>query len=104
MKSNILKLSLLTIGFFAVSLTASAQEGKKKLDPEKVFNYFDLDKDGKVTFEEFKSKKRKNELSDEILQKRFNRIDKDGDGSYTLEDYKARLEREAKAKAKKKKH
>ena len=76
---------------FAFSSTVNAQDEKKKKrgggDPEQTFKTMDVDKDGKVTKEEFKNNApgRIKDRADEI----FGRIDKDGNGSISLEEWKA---------------
>ncbi|WP_042241799.1 EF-hand domain-containing protein [Jejuia pallidilutea] len=98
MKSHTVKLGLLTMGLFACSLATYAQD---KPDPSKMFKASDHNKDGVITLEEFKNTKRKNELSNEVIEKRFNRMDADKNGNLTMKEVKAHLEKTAKAKAKK---
>lgn len=88
MKLTTLKLGLLAFGLFVYSQTASAQDQQRKPDPEKMFKGLDANKDGLVTMEEFKNKKRKNEVPLERLEKMFVRMDADSNGSITSEEHK----------------
>lgn len=92
MKLNTVKLGLLALSVFAMSLTTTAQE-KKTPDFEKMLKRFDTDKNGTVSFEEFKLAKRKNEVPLERLEKRFTRMDSDKNGAVTLEELKAEFEK-----------
>mgnify|MGYP002623484565 FL=1 len=60
----------------------------KPVDPEKVFERLDKDKDGKLTEAEFLGK-REGEAA-EKGKKAFARLDKDANGSLSLEEFKAR--------------
>jgi Ca2+-binding EF-hand superfamily protein len=100
MKSTNLKLGLIILGIFASVNSISAQE-KKQPDPEKMFKGLDANKDGSITLEEFKNKKRKQEVPAEKLEARFTKMDADNDGSVTMEEFKKSLVK-GKAKAKKK--
>lgn len=102
MKITTLKLGTLALALFAFT-SIEAQE-KKKPDPEKMFKRLDANEDGVITLEEFKSAKRKNEVSDEKLEKNFARMDEDSNGEVTLEEMKASREKgKKKGKGKKKK-
>jgi Ca2+-binding EF-hand superfamily protein len=82
MKITTLKLGTLVLALCAFT-TIEAQE-RKKPDPEKVFNRFDVNEDNSISLEEFKSAKRKNEVPDEKLEKNFKRMDANEDGKVTL--------------------
>jgi Ca2+-binding EF-hand superfamily protein len=86
MKLTTLKLGVVALGLFAYSQTTTAQD--KKPDPEKMFKSFDANEDGSISLEEFKNKKRKNEVPAERLEKNFARMDEDSNGSVTLEEFK----------------
>ena len=93
MKSTTLKLAVLAFGLFAYSQTASAQDGQKKPDPEKMFKGLDANKDGVISLEEFKNKKRKNEIPADRLEKMYSRMDADSDGSVTMKEFRMNLEK-----------
>lgn len=102
-----MKKSLLLCTLFGVMLAftvpVSAQDdakktedaAKKKPDPVKVFGNLDKDKDKKLTWDEFKTRKSKKELTEEEKKKQetrlkamFARMDKDKDKHVTLEEFK----------------
>lgn len=96
-------LKTLKLGVFAIGLLAFSQvnaQEKKQPDPEKMFASFDANNDKMITLDEFKSKKRKNEVQPEQLEKRYAAMDENSDGSVTLEEFKSSL---GKAKGGKKK-
>lgn len=100
MKSKTLKIGTIALALFAGSFV-QAQE-KKKPSPEKMFERFDTNEDGTLTLEEFKNKKRKNEVPAERLEKGFTRMDADSNGSVTLEEFKKAAEQRKKGKKKQK--
>ena len=99
-KGFLMKKLLLICSMFsllaAFSVTTKAQdEAKKKVDPEKTFARLDKDKDKKLTWEEFKTRPSKKELTEEEKKKQetrfkalFARMDKDKDKHVTLEEFK----------------
>lgn len=56
--------------------------------PEEFLKAYDLNKDGKVSKEEFSSGERASRLDPEIRSKIFNRLDKDGDGFISIKELK----------------
>ena len=82
--SSVLSLALLmfaaTDAFAFCSKGNSNYAGKKQCSMDKM----DANKDGKVTFDEFKA------AHDERMQQRFSRMDADGDGVITEEDRQQR--------------
>jgi len=90
MISKTIKFGLVTLALCTVSFT-QAQE-KKKPNPEKMFASFDANEDKAISLEEFKSKKRRNEVKPEMLEKRFKAMDQNEDGSVTLEEFKAGMQ------------
>ena len=98
MKTTILKFGLLTLALFAFT-QINAQE-KKKPDPEKMFASFDANKDNSISLEEFKGKKRKNEVPAEALEKKYAKMDANSDGSVTLDEFKAGMIKGEKGKKK----
>ena len=98
MKTTILKFGLFTFALFTMS-QVNAQE-QKKPDPEKMFASIDSNNDNSLSLEEFKTKKRKNEVPAEALEKRFAKIDTDSDGAVTLEEFKAGMVKGEKSKKK----
>ncbi|WP_169515998.1 EF-hand domain-containing protein [Gaetbulibacter saemankumensis] len=87
-------MSLCAVVLFAgVQLSAAQQNSGNKRTPEKMFASLDADEDGMVTLEEFKSKKRKNEVPVERLEKMFKRMDANADGTLTLEEYQKAMEK-----------
>lgn len=99
MKLNCLKIGVLALGLIGFS-QVNAQN--KKPNPQKMFENIDANKDGSITLEEFKAKKRKHEMKPEQLEKQFARIDADKNGSVTLEELKASLAKGMKDRKKKK--
>lgn len=91
MKLTSLKLGVLAFSLFAYSQTVSAQDAQKKPDPEKMFKGLDADKDGKISLDEFKNKKRKKEIPAERLEAMYAKMDANSDGSVTMEEYKEGL-------------
>ncbi len=87
MKLTTLKFGTLALGLFAF-YQGKAQD-RQKPDSEKMFTFLDTNKDGSISLEEFKARKRRNEVSDEMQEKRFAKIDTDADGTVTLEEFKA---------------
>ena len=87
MKFTTLKLGVLALGLFTFT-QGNAQE-KKKPDPEKMFASFDTNSDKSISLDEFKNKKRKNELSLDVLEKRYANMDANADGAVTLDEFKA---------------
>jgi hypothetical protein len=65
--------------------TAAPDKGAKK-DPKRVFSRLDANADGKLTAEEFQSRKGKNE---ERRTKRFRKLDSNGDGTLTAAEYES---------------
>ena len=53
-----------------------------------VFPHIDKNNDGKITFDEYKGRRKKPEEI-EAAEQRFKKIDKDGDKKLTLEEFKA---------------
>ncbi|MCA9054069.1 MAG: EF-hand domain-containing protein [Planctomycetaceae bacterium] len=74
----------LFVGVCALPTTVSADD-KPKVTPEQRFKRADKNKDGKLSFEEFKGK----QTDEEKAKKAFDRKDKDKDGSLTLEEFSA---------------
>ncbi|WP_445732014.1 EF-hand domain-containing protein [Mariniflexile sp.] len=101
MKTTILKFGLLMFALFAFS-QVNAQD-KKQPDPEKMFASFDANDDKSISLEEFKNKKRKNEVPAEALEKRYAAMDANSDGSVTLEEFKAGMMKGKKTEGMKKK-
>lgn len=99
MKLNTLKFSVFALFVFAFSFSTVAQE-KKEPNHKKRFERWDSNGDDAVTLEEFKSVKRRNEVSIERLEKQFARMDKDSNGTVTLKEviasYKEASERRKK--------
>ena len=93
MKLTTLKLTVVALGLFAYSQTSNAQDAQKKPDPEKMFKGLDANKDGVVSFEEFKNKKRKNEIPADRLEKMYARMDADSDGSVTMKEFRMNMEK-----------
>lgn len=103
-------LTMLLAAVFALSVAGTAWaadeakkkegEGKKpaakKVSPEDRFKAMDKDKDGKLTFDEFKGRATKEETIKE-REKQFGEMDTDKDKAVSLEEMKAYW----KAKAKK---
>ena len=89
MKTTILKFGLLTIALFAFS-QVNAQD-RKQPDPEKMFASYDANEDKIISLDEFKSKKRKNEMAPEALEKRYATMDANSDGSVTFEEFKVAM-------------
>lgn len=100
MKLTTLKLGVLALGLFA--FTQSNAQEKKQQDPEKVFAALDTNKDGVMSLEEFKNKKRKTEVSADVIETRYAKMDANADGGVTLEEFKASMVKGAKAGGKKK--
>ncbi|GGK25919.1 hypothetical protein GCM10007962_20250 [Yeosuana aromativorans] len=100
MKFNSLTIVILALGLIGFT-QANAQN--KKPDPQKMFNSIDTNKDGSISLEEFKAKKRKQEVKPEVLEKRYAHMDADNNGSVTLEEFKAGLAKGKGMKDKKKK-
>jgi len=67
---------------------------KKKRDPEKIFKRLDKNKDGKLSFDEFKGKREGKRL--DRAKKQFKKRDKDKDGFLTLKEFKARRKKKKK--------
>lgn len=99
MKLTTLKLGILALGLFAFS-QGNAQN-KKQPDPEKVFIALDTNKDGVISLEEFKNKKRKTEVSAEVIEKRYAKMDANADGGVTLNEFKEVAIHTGKSKGKK---
>ncbi|MFV9552023.1 EF-hand domain-containing protein [Algibacter sp. PT7-4] len=98
MKSTTLKLGTIAFAFFACSFSAQSQE-KKAPNIDKRFKKIDTNDDGKITLDEFKAVKRKNEVPTDQLENRFKRMDQDSDGFVTLEELKTAMNK-AKKKGK----
>lgn len=98
MKNTTFKITILALALFAFT-SIQAQE-KKEPNFEKMLKRFDADGNGSISLEEFKSAKRKKEVTNERLEKNYARIDANNDGSVTLAELK---ENWAKRKEKKKK-
>src|SRR5947207_678054 len=76
------------------------KKGKFARDPEKIFEFLDADKDGKLTKEEFKKiteklaelgqgkLKDKPELLEKIGERLFEKLDADKDGTISKEEFK----------------
>ncbi len=90
MISKHLKFSLAALTLFTISLT-QAQE-KKKPSPEKIFASFDANEDDMISLEEFKGRKRKNDVKPEMLEKRFEAMDVNDDNLITLEEFMAGIQ------------
>ena len=94
MKSLVLSLSLMACCLFSVD-TLGAQE-KKKGNPEKMFARIDANSDKNVSFEEFKSMKRKNDVAEEKLEKQFKKMDANSDGMIDYAEFLAAREKRMK--------
>lgn len=92
---------ILTAGLFAFTLTANAQE-KKPTTLEDKFTLMDVDADGKVTVEEFKTLKLKGlnpkaaERKAISLEKKFALLDKNSDGALSKEEFINKVKRQVK--------
>ena len=91
MTSKKLKLGLVVMALFAVTIT-NAQD-KKKPDPEKMFASYDTDEDKLISLDEFKAKKRRKEVEAAVLEKRYAKMDADSNGSVTFDEFKAGMEK-----------
>lgn len=89
MKLTTLKTGVLALGLFTFAM-GNAQD-RQKPDPEKMFTALDTNKDGSISLEEFKARKRKQEVSDADLEKRFAKVDADANGLVTLEEFKTAM-------------
>ncbi|GAA3557479.1 EF-hand domain-containing protein [Snuella lapsa] len=90
MTSKQLKIGVFILGLSICSF-ANAQE-KKKPNIDKMFASFDSNNDKTLSLEEFKAKKRKNEIKPEALEKRFAKMDANSDGKVTVDEFKASLQ------------
>jgi len=97
MKSNILKISVLTLALCSFTF-ANAQEKKKK-NPEKMFKKMDSDANGTISLDEFKAAKPKADA--DKLAKRFSKMDADASGEVSMDEFKKFTAKMAKRKAKK---
>lgn len=84
MKTIIISLGLIVGGLVSTN-TLHAQE--KKGNPEKMFAKMDANSDKKVTLDEFKNMKRKNEVATEKLEKQFKRMDANEDGMVEYSEF-----------------
>ncbi|OEJ99059.1 hypothetical protein A8C32_07735 [Flavivirga aquatica] len=83
MELKALKLSLLAFGLFAFSQPTSAQESKKP-SYDKIFKSYDTNKDGSISFDEYK---KDNDIDTvEEIKKMFDRIDSDSNNTISLEE------------------
>lgn len=69
--------------------TAKVSQKDSKADIQKVFNLYDWNKEGRVTWDELKrvSQDLGEEMSDEELLKMFKKADLDEDGFVTFDDF-----------------
>ena len=69
--------------------TAKVSQKDSKADIQKVFNLYDWNKEGRVTWDELKrvSQDLGEEMTDEELLKMFKKADLDEDGFVTFDDF-----------------
>ncbi|MEN3322660.1 EF-hand domain-containing protein [Mariniflexile soesokkakense] len=89
MISKTLKFGLVAVALCAFSFS-QAQE-KMKPDPEKIFVSLDTNNDKLISLDEFKAKKRKNEVPMEALEKRFSAMDTNTDGLVNFDEFTASM-------------
>ena len=82
-------LSTLVLASLVVSYTFAAGD---KPAPEERFKQLDKDADGKLSLEEFTSKRTGEKA--ETAKKQFTKLDKDKDGALSLEEFKTREKKE----------
>ena len=97
MKSIVLSLSMIISCLFSIG-NLQAQD-KKKGNPEKMFAKMDANSDKKVSLDEFKSMKRKNEMSSEKLEKQFKKMDLNSDGIVEYSEFLEAREKRMKKKS-----
>ena len=76
--------SWMLVAACTVAIAAPALADKPKKSRDEIFKKMDKDSDGKLTFEEFKGKRKEDKA-----KKAFDRMDVNGDAALTLEEFKA---------------
>jgi Ca2+-binding EF-hand superfamily protein len=91
-------LKIVKVGLYFTVLTAltfvNAQErrGKKRANPEKVFQKLDANSDGELSLEEFKDKLQRDEAQADMLDERFQELDTDASGTVSMKEFTTRKE------------
>lgn len=81
-------LAILTLAICSGDTIHAQQKGRgKNIDPDKVFEKLDADKDGKISKEEVDKADRPR------LKENFSKIDADGDGFINKEEFKKMVEK-----------
>lgn len=93
-------------GFFIIAIAsfsfASAQEVGEVIEDNsrKMFKHLDMDEDGKITLQEFKTRRVKAPSKAEQVEKRFVSMDTDENGYVDKAEFRAFFEGRSKAKKK----
>ncbi len=92
MISKTLKLSLCVFALCAITISNAQQRGKKRANPEKIFQKLDTNSDGVLSPEEFKDQRQREDLKQEVMDERFKTLDSDDNGTVSLEEFTTRTE------------